>query len=318
MKRKFKLSIPARYVLAILSIVCLVLIFVSFKYGDSIAPVKTMVGRVMTPMQKGINQIGSWLYSKAELLTSIENLLDENNTLKEELSAVTSENKLLQQEKYELESLRELYKLDQKYTNYPKVAAQVISRDPNNWNSTITIDKGSRDGLAVDMNVIAGEGLVGIITEVGYNYSTVRLIVDDSSNVSGMFLKSGDTVNVKGNLKLIDSGLIDLEIIKKDADVDIGYDVVTSHISNKFLPGILIGYVESLSTDPSNITKSGTLRPAVDFSKLDIVLVITELKEGKLDTDPNATPEPTGEPSVTNDPNESSTPEVSQSPGATQ
>lgn len=318
MKRKFKLSIPARYVLAILSIVCLVLIFVSFKYGDSIAPVKTMVGRVMTPMQKGINQIGSWLYSKAELLTSIENLLDENNTLKEELSAVTSENKLLQQDKYELESLRELYKLDQKYTNYPKVAAQVISRDPNNWNSTITIDKGSRDGLAVDMNVIAGEGLVGIITEVGYNYSTVRLIVDDSSNVSGMFLKSGDTVNVKGNLKLIDSGLIDLEIIKKDADVDIGYDVVTSHISNKFLPGILIGYVESLSTDPSNITKSGTLRPAVDFSKLDIVLVITELKEGKLDTDPNATPEPTGEPSVTNASNESSTPEVSQSPGATQ
>lgn len=318
MKRKFKLSIPARYVLAILSIVCLILIFVSFKYGDSIAPVKTMVGRVMTPMQKGINQIGSWLYSKAELLTSIENLLDENNTLKEELSAVTSENKLLQQEKYELESLRELYKLDQKYTNYPKVAAQVISRDPNNWNSTITIDKGSRDGLAVDMNVIAGEGLVGIITEVGYNYSTVRLIVDDSSNVSGMFLKSGDTVNVKGNLKLIDSGLIDLEIIKKDADVDIGYDVVTSHISNKFLPGILIGYVESLSTDPSNITKSGTLRPAVDFSKLDIVLVITELKEGKLATDPNATPEPTGEPSGTNDPNESSTPEGTQSPDATQ
>lgn len=314
MKRKFKISIPARYVLAILSIICLVLIFVSFKYGDSIAPVKTVVGRVMTPMQKGINEIGSWLYSKKELMTSIEKLIEENSTLKENLSSVTAENKLLQQEKYELETLRKLYKLDQKYTSYPKVAAQVIAREPNNWNSTVTIDKGTRDGLAVDMNVIAGEGLVGIITEVGYNYSTVRLIVDDSSNVSGMFLKSGDTVNVKGNLKLIDSGLIDLEIIKKDADVQIGYDVVTSHISNKFLPGILIGYVESLSTDPSNITMSGTLRPAVDFSKLDIVLVITQLKEEKLDTDPNSTPSPTSDNSQSSSPEPSGTPEPSSSP----
>ena len=264
----------------------------------------------MTPMQKGINEIGSWIHTKTELLTSIENLIDENDSLKEELSSVTAENNLLQQGKYELETLRKLYELDQQYDSYPKVAAQVISRDPNNWNSTITINKGSRDGLTVDMNVLAGEGLVGIITEVGYNYSIVRLIVDDSSNVTGMFLKSGDTAYVKGNLELMDSGLIDLELIKKDSDVQIGYEVVTSNNSNKFLPSILIGYVESLTTDPTNMTMSGTLRPAVDFTKLDIVLVITQLKEPLLDKDPNATPEPTSSPSA------ASTTEPTQTPGS--
>lgn len=287
MKRKFKMSIPPRYVLAILSGLCVILIFLSFRYKDTFQPMKTVVGRVMTPMQKGINEIGGYLHSKSELFASVKELNEENKQLKDKLGTVTAENQLLQQDKYELETYRKLYKLDQQYSDYAKVGAQVIGRDTDNWYSSITINKGARDGLKVDMNVIAGEGLVGIITEVGYNYSTVRLIVDDSSNVNGMFLKTGDTCNVKGNLELLDSGLISLELIKKDAQVEVGYNVVTSHISSKFLPGILIGYVESINTDPTNLTMTGYLRPAVDFSNLDIVLVITELKEPKLKEDPN-------------------------------
>ncbi len=287
MKQKFKLSIPPRYTLAILSFVCIVLAITTYKFKDSVAPVKTLVGSVMTPMQKGINQVGGYIHSKTELLTSIEELRDENEALKKELNDVTSTNKVLQQDHYELNTLRDLYKLDQKYSDYPKVAAEVIERS-GNWYSTMKIDKGTKDGLAVNMNVIAGEGLVGIITEVGYNYSTVRLITDDNSNVSGMFLKTGDTCNVTGNLQLIDSGLMDLSIIKKDANVETGYEVVTSKISERFLPGILVGYVESIKTGEDKVTKTGSIRPAVDFTKLDTVLVITELKEQLTDKDPNA------------------------------
>ncbi|MDO5293858.1 MAG: rod shape-determining protein MreC [bacterium] len=292
MKQKFKLTIPPRYTLAILSFVCIILAVVSFKYKDSVAPVKTLVGSVMTPMQKGINQVGSYVHSKTELITSIEKLTKENETLQNELNDVTANNKVLQQEQYELNTLRELYKLDQKYSSYPKVAAEVLERS-SNWYSTIKIDKGTKDGLAVDMNVIAGEGLVGIITEVGYNYSTVRLITDDNSNVSGMFLKTGDTCNVNGNLQLVDSGLMNLNVIKKDATVESGYEVVTSKISERFLPNILIGYVETVETGADKVTKTGYIRPAVDFSKLDTVLVITQLKEKLLDTDPNASATPT-------------------------
>lgn len=287
MKHKFKLTIPPRYTLAILSFVCIILAIVSYKFKDSVAPVKTLVGSVMTPMQKGINQVGGFIHSKTELLTSIEELTKENENLKKDLNDVTAKNKVLQLDQSELNTLRDLYKLDQKYSSYPKVAAEVIERTSSNWYSTLKIGKGTKDGLAVNMNVIAGEGLVGIITEVGYNYSTVRLLTDDNSNVNASFLKTGDTCNVNGNLKLVDSNLMELDIIKKDAEVESGYEVVTSKISERFLPGILIGYVESIKTADDKVTKIGYVRPAVDFTKLDTVLVITQLKEQYTKTNPN-------------------------------
>ncbi len=290
MRRRFKVNIAPRYILLALTVLCLILIFISFKYSEAVAPAKTFVGRVMTPMQKGINQIGDFIHSKAELINSVEDLTAENKTLQEEINKLKLENNNLLQDKFELENYRKLYKLDQDYKNYPKVAATVISYDPGNWYSNITIDKGSREGLTLDMNVIADEGLVGIITEVGYNYSKIRLIVDDASNVGGMVRDTGDTCNVKGNLELFSNGLIEMNVIKKEALIGVGGEIVTSKVSSKFLPGILIGYVDSISPDSSNMSQSGYVRPAVDFSKLDTVLVITELKEALIKTDPNQTP----------------------------
>lgn len=93
------------------------------------------------------------------------------------------------------------------------------------------------------MNVMAGGGLVGIVTDVGANYATVRAIIDDDSNVSGMSLRnSGDTCNVSGNLDALQDGRLGLDHIKKEADIQEGDKIVTSNISDIFLPGILIGY----------------------------------------------------------------------------
>lgn len=279
MRRRTKLPIEPKIILIAFSFICAILLIVSFQYKEKLAPVKSFAGNVVTPMQKGINSVGSWFSDKVQIITTMEELIEENNQLKEKLDNISYENKILQQEKYELEDLRQLYKLDEKYASYPKVAARVISRDSNNWYNQFCIDKGSEDGLAVNMNVIAGDGLVGIITEVGANWSKVRTIIDDQSNVSGMTLKASDTCNVKGNLELIDQGLIELELADKNADIKEGDEIVTSHISDRYLEGILIGYVNSISVDSSNMTQSGYLTPAVSFDSLDTVLVITELKK---------------------------------------
>lgn len=77
----------------------------------------------------------------------------------------------------------------------------MIGKGTSNWFNTFTIDKGSKDGIKVDMNVIAGSGLVGIVTDVGKNYAVVRAIIDDTSNVSGMILSNNDNCIVSGNLK---------------------------------------------------------------------------------------------------------------------
>jgi rod shape-determining protein MreC len=245
--------------------------------------VKEAVGSVITPMQVGINSVGTFISDKLDNFESINDLLEENEKLKGQVNVLSYENKLLIQDKYELDGLRELYALDQKYLDYPKVAARVISKDTNNWYNIFTIDKGTRDGLAKDMNVLAGNGLAGIITEAHYNYSVVRSIIDDNSSVSGMFLKTSDTFIIKGDLQLMDEGKIRVELINKDAAIIDGYEIVTSHISSNFLQGILIGYVSEIELDASNMTKTAYLTPVVDFERLEEVLIITELKEPLID-----------------------------------
>jgi rod shape-determining protein MreC len=283
MRRRTKFNINPKHVLIAGVILCISLIIISFRFGDKLTPVKDAVGSVITPMQVGINSVGTFISDKLDNFKSINDLLEENEQLKDQVNVLSYENKLLTQDKYELDGLRELYDLDQKYLDYPKVAARVISKDTNNWYNIFTIDKGTRDGLAKNMNVLAGNGLAGIITEAHYNYSVVRSIIDDNSSVYGMFLKTSDTCIVKGDLQLMDDGKIRVELIDKDADISDGYEIVTSHISPNYLQGILIGYVSDIELDASNMTKTAYLTPVVDFERLEEVLIITELKEPLID-----------------------------------
>lgn len=278
-KNKIKIKIVPRYLFIAMIVICLVLLIVSYRFSDSLEPVKSVAGNVITPMQVGINRIGSFFMSKLDYLKKVDDLIAKNKELTDKLNEVSYENKLLLQGKYELDNFRKLYNLDQTYADYPKVAARVISKDTNNWYSKFKIDKGSDDGIKPGMNVMAGNGLVGIITKTGKNYADVRSIIDDSSDVRGMFLDNSETCTVKGNLKLLDEGHIEVTDIKKGSSIQDGYEVVTSYTSQKYHPGILIGYVSGIKVDPSNMTESGYLTPAVDFSKLDMVLIITREKE---------------------------------------
>lgn len=289
MRRRTKLYLNPTHVLIVCIVLCIGLIFVSFRYEEKMKPLRNIVNSVIAPMQKGVNTVGTYLSDKAATLKNMNDILAENEKLKEDINALYYENKLLLQDKYELDGLRDLYKLDQKYIDYPKVAARVIGKDSNNWYNVFTIDKGADDGIQVDNNVLAGNGLAGIVIEVGKNYSKVRSIIDDSSNVWGMFLKTSDTCVVKGDLELIDQGKIRVQLISKDAEITNGDEIVTAHISPKFHQGILIGYVSDIQVDPSNLTKTAYLTPVVDFERLEEVLIITELKEELQDLDDEET-----------------------------
>lgn len=243
-------------------------------------PLNVVVGYVVIPFQQGIGKVGEWLSNRSEELVQIRELLDENARLKEEVAALTEENTLLQQDKYELNKLRELFLLDEQYSQYNKVGARIIGRDSGNWYSAFIIDKGENDGLALDMNVIAEGGLVGRITSLGPNWSKVTSIISDNSNVSAMTLSTEDNMTVSGDLKMMAEGCITFKQLMDGQDmVREGDKVVTSDISDKFLPNILIGYISSIDKDANNLTKSGQIVPAVDFEHLGEVLVITDRKK---------------------------------------
>lgn len=279
MRKKTKITIDPKYILAGLFVFCIILGIISFRFENKMTPVRSAVSSVIAPMQKGINAIGVKISERMDYATTLKKTVRKNKKLQSQIDKLSAENKLLQQDKYELENFRKLYDLDQQYAGYPKVAARVISSDPNNWYNTFIIDKGSKNGLKKNMNVMANGGLVGIITEVNKSYSKVRSIIDDNSNISGTVLGSSENCIVSGNLKLINNGVIEVSGINGDAKIEDGAEVVTSQISDKYLPGILIGYLKDLKKDSSNITQTGYLSPVVDFSSLDMVLVITQVKD---------------------------------------
>ena len=276
-----KKSIPPKYILLILTMVCLLLIGASVAFEEVLTPLRFITGVTITPMQKGINAVGNWVTDKIDMLADIRDLQAENEELRSQLDAYQSENKMIMSDTNELNDLRKLYELDSRYPDYEKVAANVISKDSGNWFDTFILDKGSNAGIQVGCNVMAGNGLVGIVTEVGPNYSKVRAIIDDNSNVSAMFLTNSSLCNVVGDEKYMDDGYIRVEHIDKDLDVSEGDELVTSNISDKFLPGITIGYVQKLTLDSNNLTMSADLVPAVDFDNIQTVLVVLELKQSK-------------------------------------
>ncbi len=284
MKIKNQNRIPSKYILLILIIVCGVLLGAE-QFTGGRGPLRLAASYTVIPMQNGISSIGRWMGDLTDNFKTLDELKKENEALQSKLDDMTIDNTRLRQEQYELERLQELYKLDQNYADYEKVGAHVIANNGTNWFNSFTIDKGSADGIKADMNVLAGSGLVGIVTEVGSNYAQVRAVIDDESSISAMVLSTSDLCMVRGDLKLMSDGRIRFEKLpNNDNKIEVGEQVVTSHISSKFLQGIFIGYISEIEVDSNNLTRSGYITPAVDFNNLQEVLVITSTKQDLLNS----------------------------------
>lgn len=280
MKKRNKSSLSNKYWILILCLICILMMGLSLLSSKLGGPLRFLAGYTVVPMQKGINTIGVWLSDLTDNFETLQELKEENKTLKEQIDALTLERNSLQQQQSELERLQALYKLDQNYSDYEKIGARVIANNGSNWFNSFTIDKGSNDGIKTDMNVIAGSGLVGIVTEVGPNWAEVRSIIDDESKISAMMLSTSDNCIVNGDLKLMNDGRIRFEHLPNTGkEIAAGEYVVTSAISSRYVQGILIGYVDSIEEDSNNLTCSGYLTPAVDFQHLQEVLVILTTKQ---------------------------------------
>ena len=277
---KEKFTLPSKYLLFLLTCVCIGIMVLSFHTPAINVPLNSVAGAVLVPFQNGIAEVGGWICDKSAQLMEIKDVLDENQRLKEEVDRLTIENTKFQQERYELNQLRQLLKLDEQYSSYEKIGAQIIARDSSNWFASFTINKGSNDGVQINCNVMAGSGLVGRVTDVGPNFAKVTSIIEDNNNTSGLLLSTGDHLIVTGDLTTMSKGMIAYsKLVDNDNKAAVGDKIVTSNISDHYLPGILIGYINSIETDSNNLTKSGTLTTAVDFEHLEDVLVIMELKQ---------------------------------------
>lgn len=283
-KFQFRIHLKSKHLLVIMTFFCGSAVVSTLASGITSEPLAEAVGMIVVPFEKSINGIGSWLGEINQAFQDKQDLISKNQELQDAVDTLTEQNNILIQNQSELSRLQELYNLDEEYSSYPKVAARIISKDPGNWYDTFMINKGSNDGIRVDNNVIAGKGLVGIVTEVGTNWATVRAIIDDSSYVSVMTVGTDDNCVVTGDLELIDEGKLRFsQLYDKDDKVTVGERIVTSNISDKYVEGLFVGYVSEIELDTNNLTKTGTIVTPVDFQHLKDVFVITVNKQDSVD-----------------------------------
>lgn len=268
-------------ILFILTACCVISMGYYYIKKENIVSVGQVAGAITVPVQKGVNKLGSIFFnfdqerlSKEEAMAKIESLEDENKELKEQM--VSYDQKI-----QEYQDMRSLLELKSEYADYDTVGATVIFSDmTGNWFSTFTIDKGTDDGLQVGMNVLSGGGLVGYISDIAKGHAVVTSIINDNVNVSAMQSTTGDACVVTSDLPYMkEHGLLKLQYMDTDFNISRDNVIVTSNISDRYLPGLVIGYAQDVAVDENGLAASGYLKPAADFKHIRNVLVVTTQKQ---------------------------------------
>lgn len=262
-------------VVCVLSVASIIISHYTPRFSNG---VRDVFSSVIVPVQKGINKVGMFFVRKTNDVYDLKEANERIKSLEDYVASLSEAVNLYKSKSYEADRLRELYKLGDEYDNYPKIAARVISKDSDEWFQMFKIDKGLNDGIKVDMNVLSSKGLCGIVTSVGKNYSIVRSIIDDESRVSAMTQHSLEGCMVEGDVLLYRNKRLKITGIDMATAIVDGDQIVTSNISSKFLPNILIGYANDVQINDNQLSKSGFLIPVTDFTNLTEVLVITKLK----------------------------------------
>ncbi len=243
------------------------------------------LGGYLTPVSRVvINPIVSaqtWLAKRYQAVQSLITQPDDVTTLQQKNAALEAENSRLQTQIIELQQqvteaqlLSTLVDYERKHVENQYTAASVISRDVSPFMHYVIINKGSDDGLRKGMPVITDQGLVGSIAAVTAGAARVQLINDPGSSINVILEKSGVEAVLNGQI----TGEIQLDMIRQDASIQAGDLVMTSGLGGNYPANIVIGQVVTVKSEASELFQTASIQPAVDFSQLEIILIITNFQ----------------------------------------
>ncbi len=259
----------------IITIVILVLlIFLSNVETNKLSYLESAASTIINPIQKLVTDLKNKVQGNTSYFASIEEIKAENEELKKKNSELETELRELEMIKAENVTLQSYMNLKQKYASYNAIPAYVINKDVSNYSSTLVLNVGTEDGIKEKMTVIADKGLVGYVTSVTGNTAKVQVIIDAASTVSSTISTTQENIICKGTLE--NDQILRASYIPTGAELIKGDTVYTSGVGGIYHKGIIIGTITEIVTT-SNITdRYAIIEPAVDFSKIDTVLVITD------------------------------------------
>ena len=275
---------------ATLAVAILIGVFAAFSARDRAGVAENLVGAAAEPGQTVASGVGGWLQGLFSYFGSVKALRAENEALKQEnvaLDKQVRDTEGLTQENQELRAMLNLMKTESKLD---LVAAQVIAKEPSNWYSSFTINKGSNDGILKNQPVLtANKELIGQVYKVGSNWAEIITILDPDSGVGSMIERSKDLGVVEGDTALLQQGLCRLGYLARDTDIKIGDYIETSGMGGVYPKGLLIGTVLEIGEDHTNMSKYATVQPSVSIGKLSQVCVLTGFTEEIKRDEPSAT-----------------------------
>lgn len=288
MIRMFDRTRRLRLLLIVLIVASLAIITIDFrsKGAGPFDKIGHAALTVLAPIQHGLVTIFRPVGNFFAGFTEVPSLRARVSALERQNAQLRADQNTVTDLERENESLRQALGLKARY-NLNTLAAQVIGVSPSNFERTVFIDRGSRQGVRKDMPVIAGAGLVGRVIRVGPTTAEVLLLIDRTSGVASRISSNGETGLLEGD----GSDVPHMELFNPDAKVQIGDRVVTSgYDKGLYPPGIPIGTVIAAPPAQSNLSRVVTIAPYVDFSSLDYLLLVI----GQSPATPSPTPTKAG------------------------
>ena len=254
-------------------VILIVIVIISNIKIDNVAFIESSAGIFVMPIQNGLTYLKNKLSNNDKFFENIDELKAENADLKEKNSQLEQSLREFEIMKNENEQLKQELNLSEKYGQYTTVPGTIITRDISNYSKTVVINVGSSSGIKEKMTVIADEGLVGYVVSVSENTSKIQTIVDSASATSCLSSSTRDTMIAKGTIE--NTSTLKATFISTDAKLIQGDSVETSGLGGIYTKGIHIGRIKKVVEGTNKTDSYATIETAVDFEKLETVLVIT-------------------------------------------
>ena len=245
--------------------------------ANTSSPLVNLAGILTSPFRSVYSGVAGWIAEQQDYFADNQALREENQALRNQIAAMEEDVRQAIADSEENRRLRKLLELREKRRDLVFESAAVTERSTSNWISSLTLDRGTLHGVAVNNCVITEEGyLIGVVSQVGANWCTVLTVLDSDTSLGAKVFRTGEIALAQGDFSLMEQGRLSLTHLPADDDLRAGDLIVTSGFGGYYPSDLVIGTVEQLRTDDSGAARFAVLTPAADPDEPEQVFIIKD------------------------------------------
>ena len=262
--------------MCIIAVLLIGLCLYSMTGRQRVSVFESIVGAIVTPIQKASNRLVSAAGNFKAVFTEYDQLKEENEALKKELNETSAKLRDAEQDMVENKSMHEMLKIAEENENFSFAMAHVTAYEQTGYSQYITLDKGSLAGISAKDMVMTGDGVVGYVSEVGATFCKVTTVLDSSCEIGVTLTRTQDAGVLQGEMTLAKAGTCKVSYLKNDITLTVGDSVETSGVGGIFPKGLFVGRVKEIKSESTGLSQYAVIEPAVSIDRLDTVFIVID------------------------------------------